>query len=58
MSPGVTEEMRSGVYEVTRVHTNYVDQQYQIGLSAIHEAQLAGSGVGVGIYRVVGYERV
>lgn len=34
MSPSVSEETRFGVYEVTRLHTNSVDYQYQLGLSA------------------------
>lgn len=34
MSPGVSEEMRSGIHDVTRLHTNNVDYQYQLGLSA------------------------
>lgn len=34
MSPGVTEEMRSGVYEVTRLHTNNADKRYHERLCA------------------------
>ena len=34
MSPGVTEETRSDVYEVARLHTNNADQRYHPGLRA------------------------